>query len=100
MSYFNKLKTTQRIIVPPFWKDQSYFLRDGFIMGCTLEGLFIYFNAYDSFVRKSTLKGLEQVRYADYKQEERIKLNTIKQEKMEKLKKLEELAEKRAKGLI
>ena len=91
MSYFNILRKTNRVTVPPFWVDQSYFLRDGFIMGATLEFTFLYFNAYDSFVRKATVKCLERARYADYKQKEKVKLEQIKLEKIEKLRQLEEL---------
>ena len=62
-------------------------------MGFTLEMTFLYFNAYDSFIRKACMKQLERARYADYKKKERARLNTIKQEKMEKLQQLEALAE-------
>jgi len=65
-------------VVPPFWTDQSFFLRDGFIMGLFLESVFIYFNTYDSMTRKSTLKCLERIRYYDYKLKERKKLAEIK----------------------
>ena len=65
----------------------------GFIMGFTLEMTFLYFNAYDSFIRKACMKQLERARYADYKKKERARLNTIKQEKVEKLQQLEALAE-------
>jgi hypothetical protein len=75
MSYFNILRKTNRVTVPAFWVDQSYFLRDGFIMGATLEFTFLYFNAYDNFVRKATMKCLERARYADYKQKEKTKLD-------------------------
>ena len=85
MSYFNILRKTNRVTVPTFWVDQSYFLRDGFIMGATLELTFLYFNAYDNFVRKATVKCLERCRYADYKQKEKMKLDAIKVEKIEKL---------------
>ena len=69
-------------------------------MGFTLEMTFLYFNAYDSFIRKACMKQLERARYADYKKKERARLNTIKQEKIEKLQQLEALAEQRKKGLI
>ena len=72
----------------------------GFMMGFTLEMTFLYFNAYDSFIRKACMKQLERARYADYKKKERARLNTIKQEKIEKLQQLEALAEQRKKGLI
>ena len=85
MSYFNILKKTNRITVPTFWTDQSYFLRDGFLMGFTLELTFLYCNAYDSFVRKATVKCCERARYADYKQKEKFRLEQIKQEKIERL---------------
>lgn len=75
MSYFNILRKTNRVTVPPFWVDQSYFLRDGFIMGAVLEFTFLYFNAYDNFVRKASMKCLERARYADYKQKEKTKLD-------------------------
>ncbi len=88
MSYFNILRKRNRVTVPPFWVDQSYFLRDGFLMGFTLETVFLYFNAYDSFVRKATVKCLERARYADYKQKEKSKLAEIKQEKIKKLEQL------------
>lgn len=91
MSYFNILRKTNRVTVPTFWMDQSYFLRDGFIMGATLEFTFLYFNAYDSFVRKATVKGLERARYADYKQKEKTKLEQVRQEKINKLQQLEAL---------
>ena len=78
MSYFNILRKNNKVTVPPFWTDQSYFLRDGFIMGFTLEFLFLYFNAYDSFTRKATLKCLDSVRYEDYKMKEKMKLDQIK----------------------
>ena len=82
MSYFNILRKTNCVTVPPFWVDQSYFLRDGFLMGLTLELTFLYFNAYDSFVRKATVKCLERARYADYKMKEKVKLDQIKLEKI------------------
>ncbi len=50
-------------------------------MGFTLEFIFLYFNAYDSFTRKATIKCLERVRYSDYKLKEKIKLDQIKEEK-------------------
>ena len=84
MSYFNILKK-HKVSVPPFWTDQSYFIRDGFILGFTLEFIFLYFNAYDSFTRKATIKCLERVRYTDYKLREKVKLDEIKMEKMKKL---------------
>ena len=90
MSYFNVLKK-HRVHIPPFWSDQSFFLRDGFIMGFTLEFIFLYFNAYDSFTRKATIKCLERVRYSEYKLKEKGKLNQIKDEKKRKLKGLQEL---------
>ena len=93
MSYFNVLKK-HSVHVPPFWSDQSYFLRDGFIMGFTLEFIFLYFNAYDSFTRKATIKCLERVRYSEYKLKEKGKLNQIKEEKRRKLKGLQELKDK------
>lgn len=74
MSYFNILRKNNKVTVPHFWTDQSYFLRDGFIMGFTLEFLFLYFNAYDSFTRKATLKCLETIKYEDYKLREKVKL--------------------------
>ena len=94
MSYFNILKK-HKVSVPPFWTDQSYFLRDGFIMGFTLEFLFLYFNAYDSFTRKATIKCLERERYTDYKIKERKMLDTIKEEKRRKLQMLQELTDKK-----
>ena len=87
MSYFNILKK-HKVTVPPFWTDQSLFIRDGFIMGFTLEFIFLYFNAYDSFTRKATIKCLERVRYADYKLKEKKKLDEIKEEKIRKLQSL------------
>ena len=63
-------------------------------MGFCLESVFLYFNAYDSFIRKASIKCLERARYADYKQKEKFKLQQIKAEKIAKLKQLEELAEK------
>lgn len=79
--------------MPPFWTDQSFFLRDGFIMGFTLEFIFLYFNAYDSFTRKATIKCLERVRYSDYKLKEKIKLDEIKEEKKRKLKQLQDISD-------
>ncbi len=84
MSYFNILKK-HKVSVPAFWTDQSFFLRDGFIMGFTLEFIFLYLNAYDSFTRKATIKCLERARYTDYKMKERKMLETIKEEKRRKL---------------
>lgn len=91
MSYFNILKK-HKVTVPPFWTDQSFFLRHGFMMGFTLEFVFLYTNSYDSFIRKATLKCLERVRERDYKMQEKKKLDAIKIEKKEKLKKLEALS--------
>lgn len=99
MSYFSILKK-HKVTVPPFWTDQSYFLRDGFIMGFTLEFIFLYFNAYDSFTRKATIKCLERVRYSEYKLKERAKLDQIKEEKRRKLQQLTELKERREAGLL
>ena len=56
------------------------------MMGFSLELTFLYFNAYDNFIRKACLKSLERARYADYKKKERAKLDVIKDEKMQKLK--------------
>ena len=67
MSYFNILRRTNRVTVPPFWTDQSYFLRDGFLMGLLLETGFIYTHCYDAWTRKATVKCLERIRYIDYK---------------------------------
>ena len=89
MSYFNILRKNSKVTVPSFWTDQSYFLRDGLIMGFTLEFLFLYFNAYDSFTRKATIKCLESVRYDDYKQRERLSLDRIREEKIAKYKVLQ-----------
>ena len=100
MSYFRLLRATNKITVPDFWRDQSYFLKHGFMMGFSLEITFLYFNAYDNFIRKACMKQLERARYADYKKKERGKLDVIKEEKMQKLKLLEDLAQKRVKGLI
>ncbi len=55
-------------------------------MGATLEFTFLYFNAYDSFVRKATVKCLERARQSDYKQKEKVKLEQIRQDKIIKLK--------------
>mmetsp|Transcript_25227 Transcript_25227/g.31593 ORF Transcript_25227/g.31593 Transcript_25227/m.31593 type:complete len:87 (+) Transcript_25227:23-283(+) len=85
MSYFRFLRAKNQVTVPTFWQDQSYFLTHGFMMGFSLEITFLYFNAYDSFIRKACLKQLERARYADYKKKERSKLDVIKQEKVEKL---------------
>ena len=84
MSYFNILRRNNKVTVPPFWQDQSYFLRDGFIMGFGLEFMFLYFNAYDSFTRKATIKCLDSIRYEDYKLREKMKLDEIKAEKIKK----------------
>ena len=84
MSYFSILKK-HKVSVPPFWSDQSFFLRDGFIMGFTLEFIFLYFNAYDSFTRKATIKCLERVRYTEYKMKEKLKLDQIKVGKQKQL---------------
>ena len=86
MSYFRFLQAKNKITVPPFWMDQSLFLRHGFMMGFSLELTFLYFNAYDNFIRKACLKSLERARYADYKKKERAKLDVIKDEKLQKLK--------------
>ena len=67
MSYFNILRKNSKVTVPPFWTDQSLFIRDGIFMGFTLEFLFLYFDAYDSFTRKGTMKCLDSIRYEDYK---------------------------------
>ena len=91
MSYFNILRKNSKVTIPPFWTDQSFFLRDGFIMGFTLEFLFLQFNAYDAFTRKATLKCLDTVRYEDYKLQERAKLDEIKEEKIRKLDALKNL---------
>jgi hypothetical protein len=99
MSYFNILKK-HKVTVPPFWTDQSYFLRDGFLMGFTLEFIFLYFNAYDSFTRKATIKCLERVRYSEYKLKEKAKLDLIKDEKRRKLQMLQELKDRREAGLL
>ena len=64
-------------------------------MGFSLEFLFLYFNAYDSFTRKASIKCLDSVRYTDYKMKEKKRLEEIKAEKTRKLKSLEELKEKR-----
>lgn len=69
-------------------------------MGLTLELTFLYFNSYDTFVRKATVKCLERARYADYKQKEKTKLEQIREEKIAKLKQLEELAQKHKDGLL
>merc|ERR1712060_659269 len=84
-SYFNFLRAKNKVTVPSFWKDQSIFLAHGFCLGFSLEFTFLYFSAYDSFIRKATLKSLERTRYADYKMKERKRLDQIKQEKQEKL---------------
>lgn len=97
MSYFNILKK-HKVTVPPFWTDQSYFLRDGFLMGFTLEFIFLYFNAYDSFTRKATIKCLERVRYTEYKMKEKLKLDQIKEEKRKKLQMLQELKDRQESG--
>ena len=100
MSYFRFLRATNKVTVPTFWRDQSYFLTHGFMLGFSLEMTFLYFNAYDSFIRKACLKQLDRARYADYKKKERAKLDIIRTEKIEKLQKLETLAEQRKKGLL
>ncbi len=99
MSYFSILKK-HKVTVPPFWTDQSFFLRDGFIMGFTLEFIFLYFNAYDSFTRKATIKCLERVRYSEYKLKEKAKLDQIKEEKRRKLSMLQELKDRKDAGLL
>jgi hypothetical protein len=99
MSYFNVLKK-HKVTVPPFWTDQSYFLRDGFLMGFTLEFIFLYFNAYDSFTRKATIKCLERVRYSEYKLKEKAKLDLIKEEKRRKLQLLQELKDRRDASML
>jgi hypothetical protein len=55
-------------------------------MGFTLEFIFLYFNAYDAFTRKATIKCLERVRYSEYKLKEKERLEQIKEEKRRKLK--------------
>jgi hypothetical protein len=69
-------------------------------MGATLEFTFLYFNAYDNFVRKATMKCLERARYADYKQKEKTKLDMIRAQKIDKLRQLTELKEKWDQGKI
>jgi hypothetical protein len=54
-------------------------------MGFTLEFIFLYFNAYDAFTRKATIKCLERVRYSEYKLKEKERLEQIKEEKRRKL---------------
>jgi hypothetical protein len=61
-------------------------------MGFTLEFIFTYFNGYESFTRKNMIKCLERKRYEDYKNNEKIKLMQIKEQKIQKLKQLEEIA--------
>ena len=80
-SYFNLLRATNKVTVPSFWQDQSRFLEHGFMVGFTLEFLFLKTNTYDSVFRKATLKTLERMRYADYKMKERVRLDVIKKEK-------------------
>lgn len=99
MSYFNVLKK-HKVTVPAFWADQSFFLRDGFIMGFTLEFIFLYFNAYDSFTRKATIKCLERVRYSEYKFKEKGRLDVIKEEKRRKLERLQALKDQREAGQL
>ena len=84
MSYFNLLKK-HKVTVPTFWADQALFIRHGFMLGFSLEFIFLYFNAYDSFTRKATMKCLERVRYSEYKMKEKIKLDEIKEQKRKKL---------------
>ena len=81
MKYFNILRATNKVTIPSFWTDQAHFLRHGFIMGFSLEFLFLQFNAYDSFTRKATIKCLDRARQADYKLKEREKLDVIKAQK-------------------
>ncbi len=69
-------------------------------MGFTLEFIFLYFNAYDSFTRKATIKCLERVRYSEYKLKEKAKLDLIKDEKRRKLQMLQELKDRREAGLL
>ena len=59
-------------------------------MGFTLEFIFLYINAYDSFTRKATLKCLERKRYEDYKLKEKKKLMEMKERKIAQLRELEE----------
>ena len=44
------------------------------LMGFILECTFLYFNAYDSFIRKATIKCLERARHAEYKLNEKARL--------------------------
>ena len=90
MSYFRSLQK-YKTVVPSFWTDQSLFLRDGFIMGFTIEFIFLYANMYDSFVRKATLKCLEQKRYFDYKLKESKKLNEIKEIKKKRVEEIQKI---------
>jgi hypothetical protein len=69
-------------------------------MGFTLEFIFLYFNAYDSFTRKATIKCLERVRYSEYKLKEKQKLDAIKEEKRKKLMQLQEIKERREAGTL
>mmetsp|Transcript_23451 Transcript_23451/g.26013 ORF Transcript_23451/g.26013 Transcript_23451/m.26013 type:complete len:105 (+) Transcript_23451:27-341(+) len=90
MSYFRSLQK-YKTVVPSFWTDQSLFLRDGFIMGFAIEFIFLYTNMYDSFVRKATLKCLEQKRYFDYKLRESKKLNEVKELKKQRVEEIQKI---------
>ena len=91
MSYFNILRKNSKVTIPPFWTDQSYFLRDGFIMGFSIEMMFLYTKSYDGFTRKSTIKCLDSVRQEDYKLKEKKKLMEIKQKKIDQLAELKKI---------
>ncbi|CAI2385981.1 unnamed protein product [Moneuplotes crassus] len=90
MSYFRSLQK-YKTVVPSFWTDQSLFIRDGFIMGFTIEMIFLYTNMYDSFVRKATLKCLEQKRYFDYKLKEKKKLDEIRENKKKRIQEIQQM---------
>ena len=90
MSYFRSLQK-YKTVVPSFWTDQSLFLRDGFIMGFTIELIFLYTNMYDTFVRKATLKWLEQKRFYDYKLKEKKKLDEIKASKKKRIEEIQKV---------
>ena len=60
-------------------------------MGFSIEIIFLYFNMYDSFVRKATLKWLAERRYFDYKLRENKKLEEVKVDKRKRVEEIQKI---------